>query len=179
MSNPQPTSNTISLSPEKHKLLALTTLISTISLATLDLKASSQMLNDPPSRLISSLPHRIDVSLPKSPVLVEGVAQSYARAATAGAFFYLAYKDYQSVKESQGDGGTTEWRWKVWASCGAVGVLVQSLRPLPGGVSGLTGSLGKSEGVKGQASRLRMLAMAKGGFLMATIPFCYSAWKSM
>lgn len=60
-----------------------------------------------------------------------------------------------------------------------MGVLIQSLRPLPGGVSGVLGSLGKSEGVKGQARRMGMLAMIKGIGLMATIPFCFGAWKSM
>ena len=112
-------------------------------------------------------------------MLIEGVAHSYARAATAGAFFYLAWRDYQVAKEKGQDGTKQEWRWMVWAGCGAVGVLVQSLRPLPGGVSGLTGSLGQTEGVKGQASRLGMLAMAKGGILMATVPFCFGAWRSM
>jgi hypothetical protein len=179
MSNPSPSSNQESnLTSQKDELLGLATVVSTLSLATLDLKASSHMLKDPPSKLISALPYHIDITLPKSPVLIEGVAHSYARAATAGTFFYLAYKDYQAAQKTE-EGGIQEWRWKVWAGCGAVGVLVQSLRPLPGGVSGVLGSLGKSEGVKGQARRMGMLAMAKGVGLMATLPFCFGAWKSM
>lgn len=58
-------------------------------------------------------------------------------------------------------------------------MLVQSLRPLPGGVDGVLGGLGQSEGVKGQARRLGMLSMVKGVGLMATVPFCLSAWRSM
>ena len=164
--------------PQKDKLIAFTSIISTLSLATLDLKASSQMLRDPPSKITSSLPYQPSVSLPKSPVLVEGIARSYARAFTAGASFYLAYKDYQETQK-RGDGGKQEWRWKVWAGCGAVGVLVQSLRPLPGGVGGVLGALGQSEGVEGQARRLGVLSMVKGVGLMATVPFCLAAWRSM
>ncbi|KAI4831274.1 hypothetical protein E4T44_09591 [Aureobasidium sp. EXF-8845] len=178
MPNPSTSVQDPNLTSPKNKLLGLATVISTLSLATLDLKASSHMLRDPPSKLISSLPHRIDVTLPKSPVLIEGVAHSYARAATAGTFFYLAYKDYQTAQKTK-DKGIQEWRWKVWAGCGAVGVLAQSLRPLPGGVSGVLGSLGKGEGVKGQARRMGMLAMAKGIGLMATLPFCFGAWRSI
>lgn len=172
---------------QKDKLIALTAVLSTLSLATLDLKASSQILKDPPpSKLVSSLPHHVNINLPKSPVLIEGVAHSYARAFTAGAFFYLAYKDYQAVRglqsrgEGEGEEGQKqEWRCKVWAGCGAVGVLLQSLRPLPGGVSGVFGGLGQKEGVEGQARRLGMLSMAKGVGLMATVPFCLGAWRSM
>jgi hypothetical protein len=177
MSN-SPASNKSTPTPQKDKLLALATLISTLSLATLDLKASSHMLNDPPSKLASSLPHHTPISLPKSPVLVEGVAHSYTRAATSSAFFYLAWQDYQRMQQRQ-EGGIQEWRWKVWAGCGAVGVLVQSLRPLPGGVSGVLGSLGAGEGVKGQARRMGILAMVKGVGLMCTVPFCFGAWRSM
>jgi hypothetical protein len=166
------------LTSQTDKLLGLATVISTLSLATLDLKTSSQIPKHPSSKLASSLPHRIDVTLPKSPVLIEGVAHSYARAATAGTFFYLAYKDYQVAQRSE-NAEIQEWRWKAWAGCGAVGVLVQSLRPLPGGVSGVLGSLGKSEGVKGQARRMGMLALTKGIGLMATVPFCFGAWRSM
>jgi len=145
------------------------------------------MLKDPPSKFISSLPYQPSVSVPKSPVLVEGIAHSYARAFTAGAFFYLAYKDYKTVRGSQGgsngegegEGQKQEWRCKVWAGCGAVGVLLQSLRPLPGGVSGVLGGLGQKEGVKGQARRLGMLSAVKGVGLMATVPFCLGAWRSM
>ena len=137
------------------------------------------MLSTKPSKLAASLPRKIDINLPKSPVLIEGVAHSYARAATAGSFFYLAWKDYQVAEEMGQEGTNQEWRGMVWAGCGAVGVLVQSLRPLPGGVSGLTGSLGQTGGVKGQTSRLGLLAMAKGGILMATVPFCFGAWRSM
>jgi len=77
------------------------------------------------------------------------------------------------------DGGKQEWRWKVWAGCGAVGILLQSLRPLPGGVSGVLGGLGQKEGVKGQARRMGMLSAVKGVGLMATVPFCLGAWRSM
>jgi hypothetical protein len=178
MSNSSTSNQESNLTFQKDKLLGLATVISTLSLATLDLKVSSHVLKDPPSKLASALPHRIDITLPKSPVLIEGVAHSYARAGTAGTFFYLAYKDYQGAQRTE-DAGVQEWRWKVWAGCGAVGVLVQSLRPLPGGVSGVLGGLGKSEGVKGQARRTGMLAMMKGIGLMATLPFCFGAWKSM
>jgi hypothetical protein len=175
MSNP-PTSNEPVLPPQKH--IALATIISTLSLATLDLKASSHMLKDPPSKLASSLPYHINPTLPNSPVLMEGISHSYLRAATSSAFFYLAWQDYQ-VQQKRQESGVQEWRWKVWAGCGAVGVLVQSLRPLPGGVSGVFGSLGASEGVKGQARRMGMLAITKGVGLMCTVPFCFGAWRSM
>ncbi|KEQ70297.1 hypothetical protein M436DRAFT_75605 [Aureobasidium namibiae CBS 147.97] len=165
---------------QKDKFIALTALVSTLSLATLDLKASSQMLREPPSKFISSLPYQTSVSVPKSPVLIEGIAHSYARAFTAGAFFYLAYKDYQGMQKPQDGGGRKqEWRCKVWAGCGAVGVLLQSLRPLPGGVSGVLGGFGQEGGVKGQARRMGVLSMVKGVGLMATVPFCLDAWRSM
>lgn len=56
---------------------------------------------------------------------------------------------------------------------------MQSLRPLPGGVGGVLGALGQSEGVKGQARRLGVLSMVKGVGLTATVPFCLAAWRSM
>ena len=84
----------------------------------------------------------------------------------------------QSKGEGE-EGQKQEERWKVWAGCGAVGVLLQSLRLLPGGVSGVLGGFGQKEGVKGQARRLGMLGAAKGVGLMATVPFCLGAWRSM
>lgn len=138
------------------------------------------MLREPPSKFTYSLPHQPSISLPKSPVLIEGIARSYARASTAGAFFYLAYRDYQETRQrGYGEDGKQGQRWKVWAGCGAVGVLVQSLRPLPGGVGGVLGGLGQNEGVKGQARRMGMLSLVKGVGLMATVPLCLGAWRSM
>ncbi|KAH0012381.1 hypothetical protein KCU78_g9704, partial [Aureobasidium melanogenum] len=153
------------LTPQQDKILALTTLISTISLATLDFKAGGQMLGEGKSALANALPPRVDVSLPKTSVLTESILRSYLRGATSCAFFYLAYKDYQTTQLRQQrseDEDASAWRWKAWAACGAAGVLVQSLGPLPGGA---WEKLNKPDGsVKGQAQRLGMLTMAKGGF---------------
>ncbi|KAG9833014.1 hypothetical protein KCU98_g12562, partial [Aureobasidium melanogenum] len=166
------------LTPQQDKILALTTLISTISLATLDFKAGGQMLGEGKSALANALPPRVDVSLPKTSVLTESILRSYLRGATSCAFFYLAYKDYQTTQLRQQrseDEDASAWRWKAWAACGAAGVLVQSLGPLPGGA---WEKLNKPDGsVKGQAQRLGMLTMAKGGILMATVPFFLSAWR--
>lgn len=168
------------LTSQQDQLLALTTLISTISLATLDIKAGGQMLGASNSALANALPPRVDVSLPKTPALVESISRSYLRGATACAFFYLAYKDYRATQlrqQSSEDEDASSWRWKAWAACGAAGVLAQSLGPLPGGA---WERLHKPDGsVKGQARRLGMLTMVKGGILMATVPFCLSAWRSL
>ncbi|CAD0108951.1 unnamed protein product [Aureobasidium uvarum] len=184
MSSPETTrpnnNDEFGLTTQQDKILALTTLISTISLATLDTKAGSQMLGGGKSALANALPHRIDVSLPKTPILVESVSRSYVRGATACAFFYLAYKDFRAAQLRQKrleDEDVSVWRWKYWAACGAAGVLAQSLGPLPGGV---WEKIHKPNGnVKGQAQRLGVMTLAKGGILMATVPFCLSAWRSL
>lgn len=168
------------LTTQQDRILALTTLISTISIATLDFKAGGQMLGGSKSAFADALPSHVDVSLPKTSVLVESISRSYIRGATACAFFYLAYKDFRTTQlrqERSDDEDASPWRWKAWASCGAAGVLAQSLVPLPGGA---WEKLHKPDSsVKGQAQRLGILTMAKGGILMATVPFCLSAWRSL
>lgn len=174
-------SDEFGLTPQQDRLLALTTLVSTISIATLDITAGGQMLGGSKSALANAIPPRIDVSLPKTPVLVESVSRSYLRGATACAFFYLAYKDFRTTRllqQTSQDQDVASWRGKVWASCGAAGVLVQSLGPLPGGVWERLHKPDSSR-VKSQAQRLGMLTMAKGGVLMATVPFCFGAWNSL
>ncbi|KAH0357754.1 hypothetical protein KCU83_g215, partial [Aureobasidium melanogenum] len=118
------------LTPQQDRTLALTTVVSTISLATLDFKAGGQMLGQGKSALANALPPRVDVSLPKTPVLTESISRSYLRGATSCAFFYLAYKDYQTTQlrqQKSEDEDASARRWKAWAACGAAGVLVQSL----------------------------------------------------
>ncbi|KAG9515287.1 hypothetical protein KCV07_g7516, partial [Aureobasidium melanogenum] len=168
------------LEPQQDRILALTALVSTISLATMDFRAGGQMLGQGKSALANALPPRVDVSLPKTSVLTESISRSYIRGATSCAFFYLAYKDYQTTQLRQQrseDEDASAWRWKAWASCGAAGVLVQSLGPMPGGA--WEGLHKPDSSVKGQAQRLGMLTMVKGGVLMATVPFCLSAWRSL
>lgn len=173
-------SDRFGLTPQQDRLLALTTLISTISLAAMDGRAGGQMLGHSKSALGDALPLRVDVPLSKSPILTESLTHSYVRGATAYAFFYLAYKDFRTSQlrqEKSEDGDASSWRWKIWASCGAAGVLVQSLGLMPGGV---WKELHKPDGnVKVQAQRLGILNMAKGGILMATVPFCLTAWRSL
>ncbi|KAG9533563.1 hypothetical protein KCU93_g50, partial [Aureobasidium melanogenum] len=65
------------LTPSQDRVLALTTLVSTISLATMDFKAGGQMLGEGKSALANALPPRVDVSLPKTPVLTESISRSY------------------------------------------------------------------------------------------------------
>ncbi|KAI4724149.1 hypothetical protein E4T49_08102 [Aureobasidium sp. EXF-10728] len=183
MSSPETTeanhNDEFGLTSQQDKILALTTLISTISLATLDTKAGSQMLGAGKSALANALPPRVNVSLPKTQILVESVSRSYIRGATSCALFYLAYKDFRTARLRQSrseDEDVSAWRWRYWAACGAAGVLAQSLGPVRGGVWEKVQR--PDGGVKGQAQRLGILTLAKGGILMATVPFCLSAWSS-
>ena len=164
--------------PQQDKWIAFTAVVSTISLASLDIKAGSQMLGDKPSAFDKALPRRVPIALPQSSYLVETISRSYFRGATSMAFFYLAYKDYRTAElrarrseEADGSG----WRWKALAFCGAAGVVVQSLGPFPA----LMWDRVYKPGIKSQVQRLGKLTLSKGGILMATAPFCMAAWNAL
>ncbi|KER00450.1 hypothetical protein AUEXF2481DRAFT_24775 [Aureobasidium subglaciale EXF-2481] len=168
------------LTTQQDKLLATTALISTIALASLDFKTGGQMLGGKQTALKQPSPQRVSTTLPKSPYLVEAASRSSIRSVTSTAFFYLAYKDYQAAELRAGNlegVKSSSWRWKAWVFCGAVGVVVQSLGPFPSVIWDRVYS--PDIGIKGQVARLGKLTMTKGGILMATVPFCMSAWNSM